>query len=64
MKLLSDLNSPKIAYRLYTVSHGIEMFHVQIPLKESRMFESEFHNVKTKTDVLNLVSSLNGKVRS
>lgn len=66
-KLLNELdaNAGKTAYQTYTLSHGIERLNVLVPLKNSKVFEEEFHAAvdKSKGALLEIVERHAGKIR-
>ena len=65
--LLNELEAAadKIAYQTYTIQHGIELIKVLVPLKNSLVFETEFHAAenKNKDALLEVVIRHSGKIR-
>ena len=56
----------KAAFQTYTIQHGIERISVQVPLAEALDFEQKFAALesKTKANLLELLQSVGGKVRT
>ena len=65
--LLNDFeaNIGKTAYQSYTLTHGIEKIILLVPLKESKVFESDFaaSTSKTKEALLEVVRKHAGKIK-
>ena len=66
MSLIGSLD--KKPYQAYTIEHGIERIHVQIPLKEARAFETAFAEATadgndSKASLLQIVESHGGSIR-
>ena len=66
MSLIGSLD--KKPYQAYTIEHGIERIHVQIPLKEARAFETAFaestaEGIDSKSALLDIVQAFGGSIR-
>ena len=64
---MNDLNAnaDKLAFQTYEMQHGIEKLKIMVPLKNAKMFESDFANLshKSKDALMELLVHHSGKMR-
>jgi hypothetical protein len=64
MKIIDDLDHPKVAYRQYTAQVGLALLELLVPETDTETFEKQLPTIKTRLELEHLVAKLNGKVEA